>query len=101
MAIIKFVFYIAVLLTFIVLGLSFTFRNQIPISVDLLIIESNQFTSGFWILGSLLAGVILGLFLALPGRLSQALKIRSLSKQSSNTNNSISSIKAKTDPLKG
>jgi uncharacterized integral membrane protein len=101
MAIIKFVFYIAIMLFFLVLGLTFTLRNQIPLTVDLLIVQSSSATSGFWVLGSLLAGVIIGLLIALPGRLTQAFKIRNLSKIKTSKVNNIPSGKAKTDALKG
>lgn len=81
MAILKSVFYVIVVLTFIILGLVFSFRNQPLVNVDLLFVEIGFLSIGFWLIASLLLGVFLGLFLAFPKRLSQALKIRILSKK--------------------
>lgn len=101
MAIFKTVLYVLVVLIFIVFGLVFSFRNQSLINVDLLFIEIASFSAGFWVLGSLLAGVVLGLFLALPRRISQALKIRVLSKKVSVSSNSAPSARTKIEPSKG
>jgi len=90
-----------VVLTCIIFGLIFSFRNQSLVNVDLLFVEIASFSVGFWILGSLLAGVVLGLFLALPKRLSQALKIRMLSKKNPATSNNTPQARAKIEPSKG
>lgn len=81
MAILKSVFYVLVVLTFIILGLVFSFRNQSLVNVDLLFVEIGFLSIGLWLLASLLLGVLMGLFLAFPKRLSQTLKIRSLSRK--------------------
>jgi len=101
MAIFKNVLYVLVVLTFIVFGLVFSFRNQTLINVDLLFVEITSFSTGFWVIGSLLAGVVLGLFLALPKRMSQALKIRALSKKMSTGSTSAPQARVKIEPSKG
>lgn len=101
MAILKTVLYVLVVLTFIIFGLVFSFRNQSLVNVDLLFVEIASLSIGFWIVGSLLAGVVLGLFLALPKRMSQALKIRALSKKMSVSSNSMPQARVKTEPSKG
>lgn len=101
MAILKSVFYVILVLTFIVLGLIFSFRNQSLISVNLIFTEIGFLSIGFWLLASLLLGVLLGLFLALPKRLSQSLKIRSLSKKITANSGSTPPARVKIESNKG
>ncbi len=86
MAILKSIVYVLVALAFIIFGLIFSFRNQELISVDLLFFEMPLFSIGFWILGSLIAGVLLGLILALPRQLFQSIRIKMLTKKQHDTN---------------
>ena len=101
MAIFKSILYVLVVLTCIILGLIFSFRNQSLVNVDLLFVEIASFSIGFWLLGSLLVGVVLGLFLALPKRLSQALKIKMLSREKPAASNNTPQARAKIEPSKG
>jgi uncharacterized membrane protein YciS (DUF1049 family) len=97
MAMLKFLFYLLVMLVFIVVGLIFTFRNHSLISVDLLFLQSSNFSIGFWLIISLIIGVVLGMALVLPNRLIQKIKIYQLSKKLSNENQSQARVKVESN----
>lgn len=84
MAMLKSLFYLLVMLVFIIVGLIFLFRNQSLINVDFLILQSSNLSIGFWLLVSLLVGVVLGMMLVLPARFLQKRKIHQLSKKIKN-----------------
>lgn len=79
MALLKTLLYVLVMLVFIVFGLVFSFRNNSDISVDLLFYQTTQFTVGFWLISSLLTGVLIGFLLFLPANLLNKLKVHRLS----------------------
>jgi uncharacterized integral membrane protein len=79
MAMLKFLFYLFVMLVFILAGLVFSFRNHSMIDVDLLFFQSSNLSVGFWLLSTLIIGFILGVISAFPKRLFQNIKIHKLS----------------------
>ena len=95
----KFLFYLVLMLVFIITGLVFSFRNSSFIDVDLLLIQSSSFSVGFWLLASLLVGFILGVVSSFPKRLFQNIKIHQLSKK--NTENKIPLTRVKPEANKG
>tara|TARA_R110002167_G_scaffold186072_16_gene386985 strand:- start:3305 stop:3607 length:303 start_codon:yes stop_codon:yes gene_type:complete len=97
MAMLKSLFFLLVMLVFIVIGLIFSFRNHSLISVDLLFLQSSDFSVGFWLLASLIVGVVLGMALVLPNRLIQRFKIHQLSKKLTDDNLSQSRLKAESN----
>lgn len=99
MAMLKFCFYLLVMLVFIVTGLVFCFRNQSLVSVDFLFYQSAPLSIGFWVLSALIMGVVLGILLAYPQKIFQNLRIKYLSKQVSKSG--ALSPQVKTDSAKG
>lgn len=99
MAMLKFCFYLLVMLIFIVLGLVFSFRNQSLVNVDLLLYEFPPLSVGIWILSSLIIGVILGASLAYPKNILQNIRIKRLAKKASKNNSLPAQIKI--EPNKG
>lgn len=87
------------MLIVIVTGLVFSFRNQAVVSVDFLFYQFPSFSIGFWILSTLIVGVLLGIFLSYPKKLFQSIRIKRLSKKMSNDQSL--SPKVKTDSAKG
>lgn len=81
MAMLRFLFYLLVMLVFIIAGLIFSFRNNTLINVDLIVLQIPSLSIGIWLLLSLILGVILGIILAFPKSVSQSLKIHKLSKK--------------------
>lgn len=99
MAMIKSLFYLFVLLFFVVAGLLFSFRNDAVVEVDLLFTSINSLSLGFFLLSSLIIGVVIGVLLVMPKRLWQDFKIKRLSKNLKESK--VSSTQSKAESAKG
>jgi len=66
MALLKFVLYAVVVIGVVTLALMFGFRNKEAILVDFIFVQFSSMGSGFWILSSLISGILIGWLLSVP-----------------------------------
>ena len=81
MAMLRFCFYLLVMLLFIVMGLVFSFRNQSLINVDFIFYQFPPLSSGLWVLSAFICGVVLGGVLVYPKSIFQGIKLKRMSKK--------------------
>lgn len=91
----SFLFFLFLLLASII----FVFRNDSLVAVDLLFVELSSLSLGFWLLSSLVLGLVLGLCLSLPANLFLRSTKKVSDKRLMTTQNELSRLKR--SPSKG
>jgi len=79
MTTLKLIIYAVILLIVVVLGMTFGFRNDAAVTVDLLFTDVSTLGIGVWILLSFVVGSLFGWLVSLPGTIG--LKVSSKQRQ--------------------
>jgi len=99
MSFVKTLLYMMILLIIIVITLFFGLRNKQAITVDFLFIQFSSLGAGFWIIASLVIGVLLGWLLSLPKGITLKISNQSHRRKLKNQSDELSRLKGSS--LKG
>jgi len=93
MALLKFILYAVVIIGVITLALMFGFRNKEAVLVDFFFVQFTLMGSGFWVLVSLISGVLIGWLLSVPNSILLKLSNKKIKRQSKNQSEELTRLK--------
>ena len=93
MALLKFVLCIMVVIGVVALALMFGFRNKEAILVDFIFVQFSSMGSGFWILSSLISGILVGWLLSVPNSIFLKFSNKKIQRKVKNQSDELTRLK--------
>ena len=93
MALLKFVLYAVVVIGVITLALMFGLRNKEAILVDFFFVQNATMGSGFWILSSLISGILIGWLLSVPNSIFLKFSNKKIQRKVKNQSDELTRLK--------